>query len=54
RRDVDPEIAAITIVATMEGALNAAKVTQDMGKLYQCATGLIQYLRLIKMTDRET
>jgi AcrR family transcriptional regulator len=52
RMDVDPEIAAVTIVAIMEGALNAAKVSQDMGRLYQCGAGLIQYLQLFKVPDK--
>ncbi len=46
--DVDPYTAAVTIVATMEGALNAAKVAQDLEKLYRCGAGLIQYLQLIR------
>lgn len=54
RDDIDPAIAAATIVATMEGALNAAKVAQDMKKLYLCGSGLIQYLQLIRKSDRET
>lgn len=54
RTDVDPEIAAVTIVATMEGALNAAKVAQDMGRLYQCGAGLIQYLQLLKVPETES
>lgn len=53
RQDVDSYTAAITIVATMEGALNAAKVAQDMNKLHRCGAGLIQYLQLIRETDRE-
>lgn len=53
RQDVDPYTAAFTIVATMEGALNAAKVAQDMSKLYRCGAGLIQYLQLISETDRK-
>ncbi len=53
RRDVDPFIASATIVAVMEGALNAAKVSQDMNRLYQCGAGLIQYLQLIKTPDKE-
>lgn len=48
--DVDPYTAAVTIVATMEGALNAAKVAQDLEKLYRCGAGLIQYLQLIRKT----
>ncbi len=53
RDDVDPDTAAATIVATMEGALNAAKVAQDMKKLYLCGSGLIQYLQLVRQSDRE-
>ncbi len=48
--DVDPYTAAVTIVATMEGALNAAKVAQDLDKLYCCGAGLIQYLQLMRKT----
>jgi AcrR family transcriptional regulator len=50
RDDVDPYTAAVTIVATMEGAINAAKVAQDLQKLYCCGAGLIQYLQLIRKT----
>jgi AcrR family transcriptional regulator len=53
RDDVDPTTAAATVVAAMEGALNAAKVAQDMTKLYLCGAGLIQYLKLIRKSDRE-
>jgi TetR/AcrR family transcriptional repressor of nem operon len=48
REDVDPHTAAVTIVATMEGAIHAAKVAQDMSKLYLCGAGLIQYLQLLR------
>lgn len=47
RNDIDPETMAVTIVATMEGAINAAKVAQSLDKLYLCGAGLIQYLQLI-------
>jgi TetR/AcrR family transcriptional repressor of nem operon len=44
----DPYTLAVTIVATMEGALNAAKVAQSLDKLYYCGCGLTQYLQLIR------
>ena len=50
RDDVDPFTAAVTIVATMEGAIHAAKVAQDLNKLYLCGAGLIQYLQLLRKT----
>ena len=50
REDIDPETVAVTIVATMEGAIHAAKVSQDLNKLYLCGSGLIQYLQLIRQT----
>ena len=46
--EADPYTLAVTIAATMEGAINAAKVAQDMNKLYYCGCGLIQYLQLIR------
>ena len=46
--DADPYTLAVTIAATMEGAINAAKVAQDLDKLYYCGCGLIQYLQLIR------
>lgn len=52
RVEVDPATAAAFVVATMEGALNAAKVAQDMNRFYQCGAGLIQYLQLIKKSDK--
>lgn len=45
---VDPDQLAVTLVAIMEGALNAAKVAQSLDKLQLCAQGLIQYLELIR------
>lgn len=46
--EVDAEQAAVMIVATLEGCLNAAKISQDMEKLFCCGAGLIQYLNLIQ------
>jgi AcrR family transcriptional regulator len=45
---VDPDQLAVTLVATMEGALSAAKVAQSLDKLQLCVEGLIQYLELIR------
>jgi TetR/AcrR family transcriptional regulator, transcriptional repressor for nem operon len=45
--EVDAEQAAVMIVATLEGCLNAAKISQDMNTLFCCGAGLIQYLNLI-------
>ena len=50
RAEVDPYTAAVTIVATMEGAIHAAKVAQDLNILYYCGAGLIQYLELLRKT----
>ena len=46
--EVDPSALAVTIAATMEGALNAAKVAQNLDKLHYCGRGMIQYLQLIR------
>ena len=46
--EVDPTTLAMTLVAIMEGALNAAKVAQNLDKLQLCAQGLIQYLELVR------
>ena len=48
KADIDPEVLAATIAAAMEGSLNAAKVSQDLGKLHQVGCGLIHFLQLIK------
>jgi len=48
REDIDPATVAATIVATMEGAIHAAKVAQDLKILYLCGAGLIQYLNLLR------
>ncbi len=46
--EVDPETMAMTIVAIMEGGLNAAKVSQNLGKLHLCGQGLVQLLKMIR------
>lgn len=46
--EVDPDTLAMTLVAIMEGALNAAKVAQNLEKLQLCGQGMIQYLELIR------
>ncbi|MEE8366654.1 MAG: TetR/AcrR family transcriptional regulator [Gammaproteobacteria bacterium] len=45
---IDPEALAVMIVATLEGSIVAAKVSQDLNKLYLCGCGLIQHLQLIR------
>jgi len=49
--EVEPYTLAVTVAATMEGALNAAKVAQSLDKLYHCGCGLIQYLQLIQKSE---
>jgi TetR/AcrR family transcriptional repressor of nem operon len=49
--EVDPYTLAVTIAATMEGALNAAKVAHNLDKLHYCGRGLIQYLQLIRKQE---
>ena len=49
--EVDPYTMAVTIAAIMEGSLSAAKVAQNLDKLYLCGCGLTQLLRLIR-TDK--
>lgn len=46
--EVDPYTMAVTMVAIMEGALNAAKVSRSLDKLYLCGQGLVQLLQLIR------
>ena len=35
----------------VEGALNVAKVAQNLDKLHHCGCGLIQYLQLIRKQE---
>ncbi len=46
--EVDPYTMAVTMASIMEGALNAAKVSQSLDKLYLCGQGLVQLLELIR------
>ncbi len=46
--EVDPYTMAVTMAAIMEGGLSAAKVSQNLDRLYQCGCGLTQLLKLIK------
>ena len=45
---VDLDKLAVTLVAIMEGALNATKVAKSLDKLLLLTRGLIQYLELIR------
>ncbi|MFA9419984.1 MAG: TetR/AcrR family transcriptional regulator [Gammaproteobacteria bacterium] len=49
--EVEPYTLAVTVAATMEGALNVAKVAQNLDKLHHCGCGLIQYLQLIRKQE---
>ncbi len=46
--DVDPDALAVMIAATLEGSLSAAKVAQNLDKLKQTGSGLIQFLQLLR------
>ncbi len=46
--EVDCETLSVMVVATLDGCLQAGKITQNMNRLLQCGAGLIQYLRLLK------
>lgn len=46
--EADPCTLALTVGATVEGALNSAKVAQNLDKLHYGGRGLIQYLQLIR------
>jgi len=46
--EVEPYTMAVTMAAIMEGALNAAKVSHSLDKLYHCGQGLTQLLQLIR------
>lgn len=48
RNEVDPYTMAVTMVAIMEGCLNAVKVSRDLDKLHLCGVGLTQFLQLIR------
>ena len=46
--EVDPYTMAVTMAAIMEGSITAAKVAQNLDKLYLCGCGLTQLLQLIR------
>jgi len=48
RADVDPEGAAIYIVATFEGTIGLAKTTRDMSLLAHCRHGMVAYLETLR------
>lgn len=45
---VEPYSLAVTMAATLEGSLTAAKVARNLDKLYHCGCGLSQFLQLIR------
>ena len=49
--EVEPYTLAVTIAATMEGALNVAKVAQNLDTLHHWCGGLIQYLQLSRKQE---
>ncbi len=48
RDDIDCHQMAILIVSTLEGCLNAAKISQNLTSLQLCGAGLIQHLNFIR------
>ncbi|MFT5505422.1 MAG: TetR/AcrR family transcriptional repressor of nem operon [Gammaproteobacteria bacterium] len=50
---IDPYSLAITMAATLEGCLNAAKVGQSLDKLHHCGLGLTRYLQLLRIQDNQ-
>lgn len=47
-KDVDCYQMSILIIATLEGCLSAAKISQDLASLNYCSAGLIQHLNFIR------
>ncbi len=47
-KELDCKQMAVLIVATLEGCLSAAKVSQNLDSLQQCGAGLIQHLNFIR------
>lgn len=45
---VDPETLSTMVVATMDGCLQAGKISQSLQRLLQCGSALIQYLKMIQ------
>jgi len=48
KNDIDCYQMAVLIVATLEGCLSAAKVSQNLESLQLCGAGLIQHLNFIR------
>jgi len=48
KEDIDCHQMAVLIVATLEGCLSAAKVSQNLDSLLYCGAGLIQHLNFIR------
>lgn len=48
KKEIDCHQMAILIVATLEGCLSAAKISQDLESLQFCGAGLIQHLNFIR------
>ncbi|MBL7003722.1 MAG: TetR/AcrR family transcriptional regulator [Gammaproteobacteria bacterium] len=48
KKEIDCEQMAVLVVATLEGCLSAAKVSQSLDTLMQCGGGLIQHLNFIR------
>jgi len=48
QKDIDCHQMAILIVATLEGCLSAAKISQNLDSLQYCGAGLIQHLNFIR------
>jgi len=46
--EVEPYTLAVTLAATMEGSLTAAKVARNLDKVYRCGCGMTQFLQLIR------
>ncbi len=45
---VDPATLSTLVVATLEGCLQAGKISQSLQRLLQCGSALIQYLKMIR------
>lgn len=48
KKDIDCLQMAVLVVATLEGCLSAAKISQNLDRLMMCGCGLIQHLNLIR------
>lgn len=48
RHNIDPNAAAIFIVASMQGCIALTKQAQDIAVLHQCGKGLVEYLQSLR------